>query len=83
MHRSLEGALLIGPAPVAVQSRGKQICTCFNVTDAAINTQLAQCKGYADERLTQLQAALQCGSSCGSCLPELKRLVRMTMPVSS
>src|SRR5205085_10000475 len=30
------GRLLLAPgakAPVAVQSRGKQVCTCFNVTD--------------------------------------------------
>ena len=76
------GRLLLVPgsaAPVAVQSRGKQICTCFNVSEVAINTRLAQCKGYEDERLAQLQGALQCGTNCGSCLPELKRLVWATM----
>jgi assimilatory nitrate reductase catalytic subunit len=66
--------------PVAVQSRGKQICTCFNVTGSAIATQLGQCTGTEDQRLVQLQAALQCGTNCGSCLPEVKNLVRLSIP---
>ena len=71
-------ALLVPGAtpPVKVVSRGKQVCTCFNVTDAAINAQLAQSKGSADERLGLLQTALKCGTNCGSCLPEVKRMVR-------
>jgi assimilatory nitrate reductase catalytic subunit len=79
------GRMLLVPSakpPVAVQSRGKQICTCFNVTDSAIATQLGQCKGNEDQRLLQLQAALQCGTNCGSCLPEVKNLVRQSIPAS-
>ena len=67
---------------MAVQSRGKQICTCFNVTESAIATQLGHCKGNEDQRLVQLQAALQCGTNCGSCLPEVKNLVRLSIPAS-
>ena len=73
------GRLLLLPgakAPVAVQSRGKQICSCFNVTDLAITDQLETCLGDEEARLAQLQAALKCGTNCGSCLPELKRMVR-------
>ena len=44
--------------------------------DIAIEKKLQQCKGSAVERLGQLQASLKCGTNCGSCLPELKRLVR-------
>ena len=72
------GRLLLAPgskAPVAVQSRGKQVCSCFNVTDVAIAAQLEQCEGDDAARLVQLQSALKCGTNCGSCLPELKRLV--------
>jgi assimilatory nitrate reductase catalytic subunit len=29
-----------------------------------------------EERLASLQATLQCGTNCGSCVPELKRRVR-------
>ncbi|CAN7567676.1 molybdopterin-dependent oxidoreductase [Acidovorax sp. LjRoot118] len=79
------GRLLLVPsakAPVAVQSRGKTVCTCFNVTDVAITGQLAHCHGTDDERLAQLQGTLRCGTNCGSCLPELKRMVRATGPLA-
>ena len=79
------GRLLLVPgakAPVAVQSRGKQVCTCFNVTDTAIQEHLAGYGGTDDERLASLQAGLQCGTNCGSCVPELKRLVRSTAPLA-
>jgi assimilatory nitrate reductase catalytic subunit len=75
------GRLLLSPgskAPVAVQSRGKTVCTCFNVADVAIQTELGRCTGTADERLAKLQGALKCGTNCGSCIPELKRMVRAT-----
>ncbi|MBC7599895.1 MAG: molybdopterin-dependent oxidoreductase [Polaromonas sp.] len=86
------GRLLLLPgakAPVAVQSRGKLVCTCLNVTDAAIQAHLLSLQhgpalsesgvGYLaseDERLASLQKTLQCGTNCGSCVPELKRMVR-------
>jgi assimilatory nitrate reductase catalytic subunit len=75
------GRLLLSPgarAPVAVQSRGKTVCTCFNVTDIAIERQLRRCDGSPAERLAALQGALKCGTNCGSCIPELKRRVRST-----
>ena len=77
------GRLLLRPGkepPVATASRGKPVCVCFNVTDMAIHAHLAGCAAPpADEpaRLGRLQAALQCGTQCGSCLPELRRMVRM------
>ena len=80
------GRLLLVPgakAPVAVQSRGKPVCTCLNVTDAAITAELAQCHGTDADRLAQLQGKLRCGTNCGSCLPELKRMVRSTGPLAS
>ncbi|MCM2348219.1 nitrate reductase [Acidovorax soli] len=80
------GRLLLVPgakAPVAVQSRGKPVCSCFNVTDAAITAELAKCHGTDDDRLAQLQGALRCGTHCGSCVPELKRMVRSTGPLAA
>ena len=79
------GRLLLVPgakALVAVQSRGKPVCTCLNVTDTAITGALAQCHGTDDDRLAQLQGTLRCGTHCGSCLPELKRIVRATGPLA-
>ena len=78
------GRLLLVPgakAPVAVQSRGKQVCTCFNVTGPAIDACLAGCSGTDDERLAALQGALKCGTNCGSCVPELKRMVKAVVPL--
>ncbi|MEY3781854.1 MAG: hypothetical protein RIS97_32, partial [Pseudomonadota bacterium] len=73
------GRMLLVPgskAPIAVQSRGKSVCTCFNVTDAAITEQLTKSFGSDERRLTELQASLKCGTHCGSCVPELKRMIR-------
>ncbi len=73
------GRMLLVPgsqAPLAVKSRGKSICTCFNITDVAINAQLATSFGSDARRLAALQESLKCGTNCGSCVPELKRMVR-------
>jgi len=68
--------------PVAVQSRGKPVCVCLHVTDVAITQTLAACQGSDAERLAQLQGTLRCGTQCGSCVPELKRMVRAGAPAS-
>ena len=64
-------------APVALQSRGRQVCTCFNVTEPEILETLAGCGGSPDERLAGLQAARKCGTNCGSCVPELRKLIKL------
>ncbi len=72
------GRLLLMPgakAPVAVKARGKQVCTCFNVSEEAILAQLASSPGSDDGRLSTLQSELKCGTNCGSCIPELRRMV--------
>jgi assimilatory nitrate reductase catalytic subunit len=76
-------ALLVPGAkpPVAVVSSGKVVCTCFNVTDVAIAAQLKQCTGTGKERLGALQDALHCGTNCGSCLPQLQRMVKANVPI--
>ncbi len=74
------GRLLLSPgaqAPVAIQAKGAQICTCFNVTQPEIEKQLTHCLGNEDERLTQLQTTLKCGTNCGSCVPQLKKMIRL------
>lgn len=78
------GRLLLAPGakpPVAVQARGRQVCTCFNVSETAIQDHLASCPGDELARLGALQDKLKCGTNCGSCVPELKRLVRLTVPL--
>ena len=66
--------------PVQVVSRGKQVCACFNVTDVAIDAHLSQCAGSIPERLASLQGALKCGTNCGSCVPQLQRMVKASTP---
>jgi assimilatory nitrate reductase catalytic subunit len=73
------GRLLLAPGatpPVTVPSRGRQVCSCFDVSDVAIGAHLARCGGTPAERLASLQTALQCGTNCGSCVPELQRMIR-------
>ncbi|MDP9901504.1 nitrate reductase [Variovorax ginsengisoli] len=65
-------------APAGVAARGKVVCSCFGVTETAIATTLRSGTGSESERLASLQAGLRCGTNCGSCVPELKRMVRMT-----
>jgi assimilatory nitrate reductase catalytic subunit len=65
--------------PMAVKSRGKQVCACFNVAERAIADQLAVCSGTEEQRQSQLQTALRCATQCGSCLPEVKRMIRQSM----
>ena len=77
------GRLLLSPgarAPVAVAARGKQVCSCFDVNEPRIVEALRACRGAEEARLLQLQQGLKCGTQCGSCVPELKRLLRATAP---
>jgi len=49
--------------------RGRTVCNCFDVAQRDIDAFLA-----ASKSLTELQASLKCGTNCGSCLPELRRM---------
>jgi assimilatory nitrate reductase catalytic subunit len=55
--------------PAGQRARGKVVCTCLNVAEPAIHESLA-----AGLSLVQVQEALKCGTSCGSCVPELRRM---------
>lgn len=72
--------LRAGPeAPVGVTFKGKIVCTCFGVTQTSIDEQLASATGPDERRLAELQCSLKCGTNCGSCLPELRRMVRTSV----
>jgi assimilatory nitrate reductase catalytic subunit len=75
------GRLLLMPGatpPVSRPASSPQVCTCFNVSEVAIRIALTTCEGDAAQRLASLQGQLACGTNCGSCLPEVQRLVRAT-----
>ena len=76
------GRALLNPGvepPVATAPRGKQVCACFNVSEAAIQSALATCPADigSDARLGHVQGALKCGTQCGSCLPAVRKLVQV------
>jgi len=56
--------------PAGQRSRGKIICNCLDVAE---NDIIETIQLGAD--LITLQNKLKCGTECGSCVPELKRLV--------
>ena len=73
------GRQLLNPraqAPVNLAPAGKQVCTCLNVGEPAILAVLQHSSGNAAQRLAALQGQLKCGTQCGSCVTELKRLVQ-------
>ena len=73
------GRLLLLPSrspPAAHKPRGRTVCNCIGVGEQGIGDWLRAYRGLAADALPGLQAALRCGTQCGSCVPELKRLIR-------
>ncbi len=69
--------LLPGSEPPRELARpGHQVCNCFDVWQNRIEAVLDEVGGDPDHRLAEVQVRLRCGTNCGSCLPELRRLVR-------
>jgi assimilatory nitrate reductase catalytic subunit len=56
--------------PASAAHRGRVVCNCLDVAERDI-------RKHVDNGATieQLQRELGCGTSCGSCLPEIKRLL--------
>ncbi|MFJ7568014.1 molybdopterin-dependent oxidoreductase [Herminiimonas sp. NPDC097707] len=72
------GRLLLMPsnkAPQNFKSRGRIICNCFNVAETEINECLIGTRGDVEVKLAGLQQKLKCGTNCGSCVPELKKII--------
>ncbi len=62
-------------APSGYRSRGRIVCNCHGVAERDITANIAACAGPADAILASLQDELQCGTNCGSCVPELKQMI--------
>jgi assimilatory nitrate reductase catalytic subunit len=58
--------------PAAGPARGRVVCNCFDVAEDEIARELA-----AARSLGEVQARLKCGTECGSCMPELRRLAAL------
>ncbi|PKO83269.1 MAG: nitrate reductase [Betaproteobacteria bacterium HGW-Betaproteobacteria-11] len=55
--------------PQALKPAGRTVCNCFGVSETEIGALYRQ-----GLDLAAVQARLKCGTSCGSCLPELRRM---------
>jgi assimilatory nitrate reductase catalytic subunit len=67
--------------PEGAAAVSRQVCSCLNVREDAITTFLQSQAGSEDQRLAGLQDQLRCGTQCGSCVPELRQIVRrVTQP---
>jgi len=56
--------------PVTAAAPRKVICNCLDVSENEIKREIA-----AGTAMHELQENLKCGTSCGSCLPEIRRML--------
>ena len=71
------GSRLLAPtatAPVALAARGRIVCSCHGIGETTILSALQAADGDAGHKLATVQQQLRCGTQCGSCLPELRKL---------
>lgn len=61
--------VLAGRGPTV--RRASVVCTCENVSDAALEQAIAE-----GQDLDQLKANLKCGTGCGSCVPQIKQMIQ-------
>lgn len=70
LRRWLLAPLSTPPGAAATKKASKTLCNCLNVSEDAV------CAGIARGLdLDGLKQELKCGTSCGSCVPEIKRLL--------
>ena len=67
------GAILSGKTPGPAQDSGALVCACFGVGVNAIRTAIMRGDVQSVE---EIGALLRAGTNCGSCKPELKRILR-------
>jgi assimilatory nitrate reductase catalytic subunit len=71
--------LLSGKSTDGLESRGPIVCACFGVGSTTILAAIAAGARTAAEIGVQLKA----GTNCGSCIPEMKRLITQTGEVGA
>jgi assimilatory nitrate reductase catalytic subunit len=60
----------VSSPPLGSRSRGRIVCNCVDVAEQDICSAIARGADFAT-----LRATLKCGTECGSCIPEVKKLV--------
>jgi assimilatory nitrate reductase catalytic subunit len=68
--------------PIAMKPLGQTICTCVGVKDMAIEAWLKANQGTESVQLEGLKTNLKCGTECGSCVPQLKRMISLKASLS-
>jgi assimilatory nitrate reductase catalytic subunit len=67
----------VSTPPTCATNRGRIVCNCMGVSEQEIRAELRPgCE------LSHLQRKLKCGTECGSCVPELKRLIEARQKVA-
>jgi assimilatory nitrate reductase catalytic subunit len=62
--------------PAGGSGRGRIVCNCLDVAEPDIVAAIAAGADFA-----RLQASLKCGTECGSCVPELKRMLNVASAI--
>jgi assimilatory nitrate reductase catalytic subunit len=68
------GALLLGRPSQGVPDNGRVVCACFGVGEHSLTQAMAE----GAQSVEALGIRLKAGTNCGSCIPELKRLLQST-----
>ena len=71
LSREERAALLLGRPGKAAPEAGRIVCACFGVGENELKRAIAQGAGSVEA----LGAKLKAGTNCGSCTPELKKLL--------
>ena len=61
----------LATVPLALPARGRVVCSCHDVAEQQIEAAIAA----GANTLDQLQDGLQCGTGCGACVPEIRRML--------
>ncbi len=56
--------------PETARGRGRIVCNCLNVAESEIRAAIVGGEGF-----DAMQQRLKCGTSCGSCVPEIRRMI--------
>ena len=72
MGEAQRRAVLSGKSTEGLADPGPVICACFGV---GLNVIRAAIESGVAANVAEVGAALRAGTNCGSCLPELKKIV--------
>ena len=75
----LAGLLAARPPKGAVANTGRNVCACFSVGE---NTILHAIREQNLDSVEAVGTCLKAGTGCGSCVPELRRLIEQNAPVA-